>query len=68
MMLAEQIELFRLKSRRQVVYELLLIRTFCMYVIPKVKVLTEIFSGIGMVNTEKYRPIPTKKYRFDTKL
>jgi hypothetical protein len=29
---------------------------------------TEISFGIGMVNTEKYRPIPTGKYRFDIQL
>jgi hypothetical protein len=27
------------------------------------KLLTEFPFGIGMVITEKYRPIPTKKYR-----
>ena len=27
------------------------------------KILTEFSFGIGMVNTEKYRPIPTEKYR-----
>ena len=26
------------------------------------KILTEFSFGIGMVNTEKYRPIPTEKY------
>jgi hypothetical protein len=29
---------------------------------------TEISFGIGMVNTKKYRPIPTGKYRFATTL
>jgi hypothetical protein len=29
---------------------------------------TEISFGIDMVNTEKYQPIPTGKYRFDTTL
>ncbi len=41
--------------------------TYCKYVlfvhtIPKVP--TKITFGIGMVNIEKYRPIPTGKYRF----
>jgi hypothetical protein len=27
------------------------------------KILTKFSFGIGMVNTEKYRPIPTEKYR-----
>jgi hypothetical protein len=30
------------------------------FLIPKI--LTEFSFGIGMVNTEKYRQIPTKKY------
>ena len=34
--------------------------------IPKIP--TEIFSGIGFGNTEKYRPIPTEKYRFGIQL
>jgi hypothetical protein len=33
--------------------------------IPKCTIPTEISFGIGMVNTEKYRPIPTGKFRFD---
>jgi hypothetical protein len=32
------------------------------------KILTEFPFGIGMVNTEKYRPIPTEKYRFGMQL
>jgi hypothetical protein len=32
------------------------------------KLLTEFSFGIGMVNTEKYRPIPTEKYRFGIQL
>jgi hypothetical protein len=45
--------------------------TYCKYVlfvhtIPKVP--TEISFGIGMVNTKKYRPIPTGKYRFGIQL
>jgi hypothetical protein len=32
------------------------------------KCTTEISFGIGMVNMEKYRPIPTGKYRFDIQL
>jgi hypothetical protein len=32
------------------------------------KVPTEFSFGIGMVNTEKYRPIPTEKYRPNTTL
>jgi len=32
------------------------------------KILTEFSFGIGMVITEKYRPIPTEKYRLDTTL
>jgi hypothetical protein len=34
--------------------------------IPKIP--TEIFSGIGIGNTKKYRPIPTEKYRFGIQL
>ena len=34
--------------------------------IPKIP--TEIFSGIGIGNTEKYQPIPTEKYRFGIQL
>ena len=32
------------------------------------KILIKFSFGIGMVNTEKYRPIPTKKYRFGMQL
>ena len=32
------------------------------------KILTEFSFGIGMVITEKFRPIPTEKYRLDTTL
>ncbi len=32
------------------------------------KILTEFSFGIGMVNTEKYRPIPTEKYRLGKQL
>ena len=32
------------------------------------KILTEFSFGIGMVNTEKYRPIPTEKYRLGMQL
>jgi hypothetical protein len=32
------------------------------------KILTEFSFGIGMVNTEKYRPIPTEKYRLGIQL
>ncbi len=45
--------------------------TYCKYVlfvhmIPKVP--TEIYFGIGMVNTKKYQPIPTGKYQFSIQL
>jgi len=36
------------------------------FLIPKI--LTEFSFGIGMVNTEKYRPIPTEKYRLGKQL
>jgi hypothetical protein len=45
--------------------------TYCKYVLfvrPIPKVLTKISFGIGMVNTKKYRPIPTGKYRFGIQL
>jgi hypothetical protein len=32
------------------------------------KILTEFSFGISMVNTKKYRPIPTKKYRLGKQL
>jgi len=32
------------------------------------KLLTEFSFGIGMVITEKYQPIPTKKYRLGIQL
>ncbi len=32
------------------------------------KILTEFSFGIGMVNTEKYRPIPTEKYQLGKQL
>jgi hypothetical protein len=42
------------------------LRGFRLFLIPKI--LTEFSFGIGMVNTEKYQPILTKKYRFGIQL
>jgi len=41
---------------------LLTVNTY-FFISTTLKVPTEFSFGIGMVNTEKYRPIPTEKYR-----
>ena len=46
---------------------LLTVNTY-FFISTTLKVPTEFSFGIGMVNTEKYRPIPTEKYRPDTTL